>query len=131
MGIAVIEPSEQHYYEPLWTLVGAGEVAKERTVRPEGSVIPNGVTWIREAVVGFESYCWTHSAGIVSGSANSSFPMAGRIGTPATTRNTCQHSRQLEDRRPQADEVRRHTGCTAAPEARELAHAISDIETSR
>jgi sulfide:quinone oxidoreductase len=52
---AVIEPSEQHSYQPLWTLVGAGKVAKERTVRPEGSVIPNGVTWIREAVVGFES----------------------------------------------------------------------------
>jgi sulfide:quinone oxidoreductase len=55
VDIAVIEPSEQHYYQPLWTLVGAGEVPGERTVRPEGSVIPNGVTWIREAVVGFES----------------------------------------------------------------------------
>lgn len=54
VDIAVIEPSEQHYYQPLWTLVGAGEVPKERTVRPEGSVIPNGVTWIQEAVVGFE-----------------------------------------------------------------------------
>jgi sulfide:quinone oxidoreductase len=55
VDIAVIEPSEQHYYQPLWTLVGAGEVPGERTVRPEGSVIPNGVSWIREAVVGFES----------------------------------------------------------------------------
>ena len=55
VDIAVIEPSDQHYYQPLWTLVGAGDVPKERTVRPEGSVIPNGVTWIREAVVGFES----------------------------------------------------------------------------
>jgi sulfide:quinone oxidoreductase len=54
VDIAVIEPSEQHYYQPLWTLVGAGDVPKERTVRPEASVIPKGVTWIRESVVDFQ-----------------------------------------------------------------------------
>ena len=54
VDIAVIEPSEQHYYQPLWTLVGAGDVPKERTVRPEASVIPKGVTWVREPVVGFQ-----------------------------------------------------------------------------
>ena len=54
LDIAVIEPSEQHYYQPLWTLVGAGEVAKERTLRPEASVIPPGVRWLRDSVVDFE-----------------------------------------------------------------------------
>lgn len=49
--VAVIDPSEKHYYQPLWTLVGGGLARKESTVRPEASVIPRGVTWIRDAVV--------------------------------------------------------------------------------
>lgn len=48
--IAVIEPAEQHFYQPLWTLVGAGVVPKEKTMKPMGSVIPKGVTWIRDSV---------------------------------------------------------------------------------
>lgn len=51
--IAIIEPSDKHYYQPLWTLVGAGVVPKEKTVRPEKSVIPKGVHWIQEAVTTF------------------------------------------------------------------------------
>ena len=53
-GIAVVEPSDKHYYQPLWTLVGAGVMAKEVTERPEADYIPDGVTWIRDAVAGFE-----------------------------------------------------------------------------
>lgn len=48
--IAVIDPAENHFYQPLWTLVGAGIVAKEKTKKPMGSVIPEGVTWIKEKV---------------------------------------------------------------------------------
>lgn len=48
--VAVIEPSDKHYYQPLWTLVGAGLAKKEVTERTEASVIPRGVTWIRDAV---------------------------------------------------------------------------------
>lgn len=39
--VAVIDPSDKHYYQPLWTLVGAGEVKKQVTQRAEASVIPN------------------------------------------------------------------------------------------
>lgn len=46
--IAIIEPSDTHYYQPLWTLVGAGVVPKEKTARPEKSVIPKGIHWIQE-----------------------------------------------------------------------------------
>lgn len=53
-GIAVVEPSDKHYYQPLWTLVGAGVMAKEVTERPEADYIPDGVTWLRDAVAGFE-----------------------------------------------------------------------------
>ena len=32
--VAVIEPSDLHYYQPLWTLVGAGVFPKEESARP-------------------------------------------------------------------------------------------------
>jgi sulfide:quinone oxidoreductase len=51
--VAVIEPSDKHYYQPLWTLVGAGLAKKEATEHTEASVIPRGVTWIRDAVAEF------------------------------------------------------------------------------
>ncbi len=46
-AVAVIEPSDTHYYQPLWTLVGAGVVDKQATARPQASVIPPGVEWIQ------------------------------------------------------------------------------------
>lgn len=54
LDIAIIEPSQTHYYQPLWTLVGGGVFPKEETARPQADVIPNGVKWIRDAVVTFE-----------------------------------------------------------------------------
>jgi sulfide:quinone oxidoreductase len=51
--VAVIEPSDKHYYQPLWTLVGAGLATKESTERSEASVIPRRVKWIRDAVTEF------------------------------------------------------------------------------
>ncbi|MBU8900050.1 pyridine nucleotide-disulfide oxidoreductase [Corallococcus sp. H22C18031201] len=47
--VAILEPSERHYYQPLWTLVGAGEARIEDSVREERSLIPRGVTWIQDA----------------------------------------------------------------------------------
>jgi sulfide:quinone oxidoreductase len=49
LGVSVLEPSQQHFYQPLWTLVGAGVLPKERTMRTQGSVVPRGVHWIQEA----------------------------------------------------------------------------------
>ncbi len=40
LDVAVIEPSDKHYYQPLWTLVGGGVVNKEVTERSEASVMP-------------------------------------------------------------------------------------------
>ncbi len=48
--IAIIEPSDKHYYQPLWTLVGGGVFPKEQTEHDEASVIPPGATWIRDSV---------------------------------------------------------------------------------
>jgi sulfide:quinone oxidoreductase len=49
--IAIIEPAEVHYYQPLWTLVGGGVFPKERSRRFEKDYIPQGATWIKERVV--------------------------------------------------------------------------------
>ncbi len=54
LQIAIIEPSEQHYYQPAWTLVGAGEFNPQASVRSMASVMPKGVTWIRAAATGFD-----------------------------------------------------------------------------
>ncbi|HRI70749.1 MAG TPA: FAD/NAD(P)-binding oxidoreductase, partial [Polyangium sp.] len=48
--IAIFEPSEKHYYQPLWTLVGAGLVSADESVRNEVDYIPAGVRWIKEFV---------------------------------------------------------------------------------
>lgn len=53
LDIAIIEPSEKHYYQPLWTLVGAGVFPKEASQRPEADHIPKGVAWLRDAVTEF------------------------------------------------------------------------------
>lgn len=47
--MAVIEPSDTHYYQPLWTLVGGGQAKASTTARPEASVMPKGATWIKNA----------------------------------------------------------------------------------
>jgi sulfide:quinone oxidoreductase len=54
LPIAIIEPSDKHYYQPAWSLVGAGIFNKAKTVHSEASVIPKGATWIRDAVTSFK-----------------------------------------------------------------------------
>lgn len=53
-AVAILEPSEKHYYQPLWTLVGGGVFDKETTVRQEKDFIPDGATWIKDSVAGFD-----------------------------------------------------------------------------
>ncbi|MBL8976015.1 MAG: NAD(P)/FAD-dependent oxidoreductase, partial [Myxococcales bacterium] len=48
LDITVLEPSDRHYYQPLWTLVGGGAARKEDTVRAEADYIPAGVRWVRD-----------------------------------------------------------------------------------
>src|SRR6188474_315939 len=50
LQIAIIEPSDKHYYQPAWTLVGAGVFDIKKTIRTEASVIPPNVKWLKEAV---------------------------------------------------------------------------------
>lgn len=50
LDIAIVEPSSDHYYQPLWTLVGAGIASRDESVRPEKRYIPKGVQWYQETV---------------------------------------------------------------------------------
>jgi sulfide:quinone oxidoreductase len=52
--IAIVEPSPDHYYQPAFTLVGAGVYPLARTRRAEEGLIPVGVRWIRDSAQGFE-----------------------------------------------------------------------------
>jgi sulfide:quinone oxidoreductase len=52
--IAIIEPSGNHYYQPLFTVVGGGRAPASEVVRPEASVMPNGVIWVRDAAIGID-----------------------------------------------------------------------------
>lgn len=54
LDIAIIDPAETHYYQPGWTLVGAGVFTAEQTVRQMARLIPGGVKWIKAAVAAFD-----------------------------------------------------------------------------
>jgi len=54
LRIALIDPTDVHYYQPGWTLVGAGVFEPADTARTMASLIPEGVDWLKAAVVAFE-----------------------------------------------------------------------------
>lgn len=52
--ITVIEPAEKHYYQPLWTLVGAGLKNVQDSEKPMKDVMPSGVNWVKKSVATFQ-----------------------------------------------------------------------------
>ncbi len=54
LKIAIVEPSEYHYYQPAWTLVGGGAFDVTKSRRPMSTLIPKGVTWIKQAATAFD-----------------------------------------------------------------------------
>ena len=54
LSIGIIDPADTHYYQPAWTLVGAGTFDYQKTARPMADLIPEGVTWINDAVDTFD-----------------------------------------------------------------------------
>ncbi|WP_353419124.1 type II sulfide:quinone oxidoreductase Sqr [Staphylococcus delphini] len=52
--IAIIDPAEYHYYQPLWTLVGAGVSDLKSSRKSMAHVIPKGAQWIKKAVSSFQ-----------------------------------------------------------------------------
>jgi sulfide:quinone oxidoreductase len=54
VSVTLFEPSEHHYYQPLYTLVGAGADKKEKTKRLTKDYIAPGVNWIKKKIASFE-----------------------------------------------------------------------------
>lgn len=54
LDIAIIDPADVHYYQPGWTMVGAGVFDPETTAREMAVVLPREVHWIKAAVAAFE-----------------------------------------------------------------------------
>lgn len=54
LDVAIVDPADIHYYQPGWTMVGAGVFDAAFTARTMGAVLPQGVHWIKSAVAAFE-----------------------------------------------------------------------------
>ncbi len=54
LDIGIIDPSEKHYYQPAWTLVGGGAYDIDKTVREESECVPEKAQLIKDRVVSFE-----------------------------------------------------------------------------
>ena len=53
-NVTIIEPSDKHYYQPLWTLVGGGAKTATESSRPMADMIPKGTNWVKGAVKSFQ-----------------------------------------------------------------------------
>jgi sulfide:quinone oxidoreductase len=50
LDVVIIDPADKHYYQPAWTLVGAGTFKYKSTERDMKDLIPGGVKWIKDFV---------------------------------------------------------------------------------
>jgi sulfide:quinone oxidoreductase len=53
IDIAIVEPADTHYYQPGWTMVGAGVFRPADTAHTMASVMPRSVRWIKAAAAAF------------------------------------------------------------------------------
>lgn len=53
LHVILVEPSRIHYYQPMWTLVGAGVFKKETSRKFMSAVLPRGVDWVQQRVQEF------------------------------------------------------------------------------
>ncbi|MFN3875021.1 MAG: FAD-dependent oxidoreductase [Flavobacteriales bacterium] len=54
LGIGIMDPAKDHWYQPAWTLVAADAFDMKATRRDEASLIPPGVVHIKESAAAFE-----------------------------------------------------------------------------
>lgn len=52
--VAIIEPRDTHFYQPMWTLVGGGVKQFDQSGRPMKSVLPKDAKWIKDSAVQFD-----------------------------------------------------------------------------
>ena len=49
--VAVVEPQDNHFYQPLFSHIAGGRAKASEATRPQRSVMPEGVEWIRDSAV--------------------------------------------------------------------------------
>jgi sulfide:quinone oxidoreductase len=54
LKICIVDPAQEHYYQPGWTMVGAGVFTQDKTVRTMASLMPEGITWVQTAARSFD-----------------------------------------------------------------------------
>lgn len=54
LDIGIVDPSEKHYYQPAWTLVGAGTFDVNKTIKSQKDFIPKGAQWVKDAVTALD-----------------------------------------------------------------------------
>ncbi|KAG0074570.1 hypothetical protein BGZ92_003317, partial [Podila epicladia] len=52
-AVAVVEPADVHYYQPLWTFVGSGLKTLDESKRAMKEVMPENAQWIKDSVASF------------------------------------------------------------------------------
>lgn len=52
--VLILEPSEVHYYQPLFTLIGGGISSFKSSKKPMKDVLPKNATWLKDSVISFE-----------------------------------------------------------------------------
>jgi len=54
LDVLVVDPADEHFYQPGWTMVGGGVFELASTRRRLADVIPRGAQWLKAAVTAFE-----------------------------------------------------------------------------
>lgn len=54
IDIALIEPSEKHYYQPGFTIIGGGAYTLKRATKNEADLIHSSVNWIKDYAESFQ-----------------------------------------------------------------------------
>ncbi|KAK6625784.1 hypothetical protein RUM43_006083 [Polyplax serrata] len=49
-NVVVVEPSDVHYYQPMFTLIGGGMKSLEDARKPMADVLPKDVDWVQDSV---------------------------------------------------------------------------------
>lgn len=53
-AVGIVEPSDTHYYQPLWTLVGAGLKSFEQSHKEMKDLMPENAYWHQTTVASFQ-----------------------------------------------------------------------------
>ncbi|MFC9770329.1 MULTISPECIES: NAD(P)/FAD-dependent oxidoreductase [unclassified Pseudarthrobacter] len=64
--VALIEPKDHHFYQPLFSHIAGGRAQAKEAVRSQAAVTPPGVEWIRDAAVDVDAN--TNTVTLASGS---------------------------------------------------------------